>query len=516
MTGAPAGATGPDIAPLRQLAAVCAETGPLLTGPEAAAVASVARRLAEPQLRLAVGGRLNAGKSTLVNALLGQCLAGTGATECTRLVTWFRHGPQNRVRVVLRDGSEHQVPGAPGGGVPREPAALGSAADDIAELVVEAPNDALRQGFRIVDTPGMDSLSGLDEAALAALGRADALLYVMPHPGEGDQEALEALRRQAGQAVPAAAVLGVLSRIDALGRGGGDPWPTARRLAGRYAGRLSGLVADVVPVAGLLAQAVCCERYTEADTEAVRLLAARPAAELGEALYSADSFLSWSAGPLTAAERERLLSLLGRWGIEEAVNAYDGEPTSALLERLRTRSGVAALHERLREEFLDRADRLRAATAFRALHAVARTLPATGPADALHSALHRVGRHPVLRQAALAPALTAWANGRLPLDEEHAAALSSLARGATAAACLGLDPAASPERIAARAAEEARRWRLLEFQPPRLVGDHARAARELCEALYFTLRGPGPDAALGAEPDAAVRPGPLRGRGRRR
>nr|MDT0523101.1 ATP-binding cassette domain-containing protein [Streptomyces sp. DSM 41633] len=51
-----------------------------------------------------------------------------------------------------------------------------------------------------------------------------------------------------------ARALGVLSRIDELGRGTGDPGPQADRLCTTYARRLTGLVADVVPIAGLLAQ----------------------------------------------------------------------------------------------------------------------------------------------------------------------------------------------------------------------------------------------------------------------
>ena len=53
-------------------------------------------RLDEP-LRVAIAGRTKAGKSTLLNALVGERLAATDASECTRIVTWYRHALGYRV-----------------------------------------------------------------------------------------------------------------------------------------------------------------------------------------------------------------------------------------------------------------------------------------------------------------------------------------------------------------------------------------------------------------------------------
>ncbi|MFF2553850.1 dynamin family protein [Nocardia sp. NPDC058058] len=66
------------------------------------------RRLDEP-LRVALAGQLKAGKSTLLNALVGQDIAPTDATECTRLVTWYRNGPSPRVTAHATDGARADV-----------------------------------------------------------------------------------------------------------------------------------------------------------------------------------------------------------------------------------------------------------------------------------------------------------------------------------------------------------------------------------------------------------------------
>ena len=61
------------------------------------------RRLDEP-LRVAIAGKVKAGKSTLLNALVGEQVAPTDAGECTRVVTWYRDGATPRIVLHPRDG----------------------------------------------------------------------------------------------------------------------------------------------------------------------------------------------------------------------------------------------------------------------------------------------------------------------------------------------------------------------------------------------------------------------------
>ena len=61
-------------------------------------------------LRVALVGRVKAGKSTLLNALAGERLAPTDAGECTRVVTEYRHGPVPRVALHGRDGQVRALP----------------------------------------------------------------------------------------------------------------------------------------------------------------------------------------------------------------------------------------------------------------------------------------------------------------------------------------------------------------------------------------------------------------------
>src|ERR671939_1232208 len=92
-----------------RVADLCQGVGRRLGGTTQTQVLDVQRRLGEP-LRVAIAGRLKAGKSTLVNALIGRRVAPTEVGECTRIVTQFRYGTADRVDVVRRDGTRSSLP----------------------------------------------------------------------------------------------------------------------------------------------------------------------------------------------------------------------------------------------------------------------------------------------------------------------------------------------------------------------------------------------------------------------
>jgi hypothetical protein len=455
-------------------------------------------------MRVAVGGRLKAGKSTLANALLGQRLAATDVLECTMLAAWFRYGHQNRIEVRCHDGRVYHVPGEAGGGIPRDLTKLGVPPRQIAELIVEVANQRLARLYTIMDTPGIDSLSGLDDVALGALARADALLYVTPLPGDIDLAALEELRRQAqAHGITAVNVLAVLSCIDLRGDGISDPWPTARRLAERYAGLLAGVAIDVVPVAGLLAETVSGDEFTDVETTLLRRLATADPGDLRTAIFSEDTFTAWADGPLARTERQRLLALLGRYGIMAAVRAIReanaaGTPlsTAALLAVLRSQSGIDELVRQLEQRIVGSADRLRASAVIPLLDRIGSGPQGTATDAAalagMRAGLTQIRRHWLLRQARLVEALAELASGQLQLPPKAEHALKILAAGDCPARCLELPETAGPRAIRQAADQQVRLWQELEWWPAPAVRRWAQRARETCEALYFAASRPAP------------------------
>ena len=138
---------------IERVAQLIEENAARVPEPTRSEIIALERRLREP-LRVAVTGRVKAGKSTLVNALLGQRVAPTDISECTRVVTWFKYGHPERLVINLRGGGEHVSQLASGGVLPRE---LDVPVEQVASVHAYLANTTLRS-MTLIDTPGLGSV----------------------------------------------------------------------------------------------------------------------------------------------------------------------------------------------------------------------------------------------------------------------------------------------------------------------------------------------------------------------
>ncbi|WP_433783835.1 dynamin family protein [Actinomycetospora sp. CA-101289] len=498
----------------RRVAAACDE---VLTRPVPGAVREgvlrVRRELERP-LRLAVVGRVKAGKSTLVNALLGQRVARVDASECTRAVTWFSYGHQEKVVVHARNGRSWTRAFEADGYLPAD---LGAAPEDIASVEVVLCNEALA-GTTVIDTPGLDSLTadagarteellGLDGDSQRALQAADAVLFLVPQLTRSDDQRLRALaaamsRTAGASGFSPATVLAVLSRADTIDDGtatatldgSGDTWPAATVLAARYAEQLQGVAGGVVPVAGLLAEAADASLITDAVVDDLRRLAAMPEDDRELLLLSANLFASTPDVGVPEANRARLLGLLGLPGLRLCLaHLADGhEGAEAVSKRLRALSGIEAVHDAIRRLFTAQAD---AIGAHRALVALESLSFAPGAPAWMRDVVEEAREDPALQGLRERDVLVRWTRGELLLPPELAADLQALAHGADDATRLGgdpRDPAADREALGRRALAAATRW--LRFaNDPRTDLPARRAAevvRDSYTAAWERLAGP--------------------------
>ncbi|MGV0787768.1 dynamin-like GTPase family protein [Mycolicibacterium sp. XJ2] len=333
-------------------------------------------RLNQP-IRIALAGTLKAGKSTLVNALVGEDIAPTDATEATRIVTWFRHGPTPKVTANHRGGRRSNVP------IGRDPHEGGLTFDfatldpeDIVDLDVEWPAAELID-TTIIDTPGTSSLSrDVSERTLRLLvpedgvPRVDAVVFLLRTLNAADIALLKQIGELVGGSAGALGVVGVASRADEIGAGRIDAMLSAKDVATRFTAEMerTGTCQAVVPVSGLLA--LTARTLRQSEFVALEKLAGVDAAELTKAMLSVDRFVrDDSQLPVDAATRAALLDRFGMFGIRISIAVLRAgvSDSVALADELLERSGLVALREVIDQQFGQRSDLLKAHTALLSL-----------------------------------------------------------------------------------------------------------------------------------------------------
>lgn len=480
----------------------------LRDAPEAAAALRECRDRVDGPLRVALAGTVKAGKSTLLNALVGEEVAATDATECTRVVTWYRHDHAPTVHLTHRGPAGEQRDELP---VRRRRGRLeidlgAVAAADVTHLEVGWPARTLRAAT-LVDTPGTSSLSPDVSARTAGLltppgapPGVDAVVYLLRQLHASDVAFLRRLQETAsdpadegGAGQGAVGVVGVLSRADEVGAGRLDALVAARDVAARLAAgpELAGLCHTVLPVAGLLALGARTLRQEE-------YLAFRALAEVGRedlqlALLSVDRFTrADSTLPVNPELRDQLVHRFGVFGVRLAVALVRGGTPDApsLAAELRRRSGLDELRDALEVQLAQRSDQLKAHSALLATRGVLRANPVPGSADLLRrvdTLLADTHGFTELRLLGRLPAL------QLDLSVAEVAELTQVlgGHGAGVTERLGTDPDAPLELVRSRAVELAATWRSRAGRPlsDPATSQACRAAARSAEGVLAALRG---------------------------
>ena len=509
-----------DRALLSQVAELLRAAEARATTDEAAAALRAAQdRLAGP-LRVAIAGKIKAGKSTLLNALLGEELAATDAGECTRIVSWYAHADHPHVLVHPRDGDPVGVSFRRSGGA-LEIDLGGRTPEEIDRIEVFWPTGRLRD-LTFVDTPGIASLSEDVSARTLRLlnpedDRApavDAIVYLLRHMHSSDVRFLESFHDdELAKGTPLNAV-GVLSRADEIGSCQLDAMQTAERVANRYQGdpRIRRLCQVIVPVNGLLGYAAGTLR--EVEYRALATVAGAPAAEIGPLLLTADRFARAPTRiALTELERTHLLDRLGLFGVRLCIDLMlrgTVHSASDLAAELARRSGLNRLRQVLVRQFADRSQVLKARSALAAVRVVAASGGCDDP-DALLAAAEQItsGAH-AFEEVRFLDLLR---SGELELPADFAAELDRLLGGSghDPASRLGLSdgvggpvagdddteaqPGSGPGVVTRDAALEAlSRWRSVAENPlaGRGLQNAARVAIRSIEGVMMQFQSPNP------------------------
>ena len=439
-------------------------------------------------LRIAIAGQVKAGKSTLLNALVGERLAPTDAGECTRIVTWYRQGHRPRVAAYPITGGPRQLR------IDREDGALridleGLRPANVERLVVDWPSRGLADTI-LIDTPGIASLS-TDVSAKASgflvpedePSEADAVVYLMRHLHSADLRLLESFHDNGIARANPVNTIAVLSRADEIGVGRVDALMSASKIARRYRTdpRLRRLCQGVVPVAGLLAETSRSLHQHEFDELAA--LAAQPRADVEAALLSADRFGQHAGG-------YGLLERFGLFGIRLSlalIRQGFGDP-GRLAAELTRRSGIDELRAVFAAQFTQRRDLLKSRSALLAVDALLRKDSRPGT-EMLRDEVERVlaGAHEFTELRVLGALRSGVTDLSEPAMDEAERLLG--AGGAQSWSRLGLTPDVSRDQQRQAVLDALARWQRQAENPlaRKATIEVARVVVRSCEGMAAEL-----------------------------
>ncbi len=156
----------------RELADIATQLG--LPGLGEHILADTARRLDRAQLRVLVLGEIKQGKSTLINALLGEALLPSGVTPTTGAVVQIVRGEQLSRFLVGPDGTRKLLEPEPFARLAR------GKEEHIGTLLVTTQSEHLPMGVELVDTPGINDLERFRSLiSRGELPRGDVIILVL-------------------------------------------------------------------------------------------------------------------------------------------------------------------------------------------------------------------------------------------------------------------------------------------------------------------------------------------------
>ena len=455
-----------------EVAALVADVSPQLPPVAASSLQRRVDRFDEP-LRVAIAGRVKAGKSTLLNALVGRAVAATDAAECTKVVTWYRHGHARRAWLHRYGEEAKQV--SPKGSDITDLDLGGTPIADIERLEVEVPTPHL-QNLTLIDTPGTASISEQVSRRSHEFftpsereSDADVVVYLLRHLQANDTDMLEAFTERQFFASSATSAIAVLSRADEIGGGRADGIEIARRAANkmRQDPKIRPFVQTVVPVAGLLGYTAAT--MTQADYSLLGLLAAEPLDVTDRLLVSADRFVAENhLLPVSAGDRADLLDRFGFFGVKFSIAVMRHKRVTTatdLANILRDESGVEELAFLLENQFIGRAKLLKAQAAIVVLEQLGNELSGRESRhlrreiDRLRANAHG------LTELRLLEELRSGYEVQLTDDDREAAEHALGAYGVGPTARLRLSPTVSSRAILKNGTEEIDRWRLRLNEP---------------------------------------------------
>jgi GTPase SAR1 family protein len=173
-------------------------------------VKKILQKIESQRFRIAVIGEFSKGKSTLLNAWLGEEVQPVSITPCSGQITILKHGNQKRVICRYKNGHQEEIPFEKY----QEKVSISEDLDhddlkalseelghsNIKEIILEHPELTLcKNGVEIVDSPGLNEHPNRSDITQQLIQDTDAIIFLTssnPLLTQGERELLEDIRLQ--------------------------------------------------------------------------------------------------------------------------------------------------------------------------------------------------------------------------------------------------------------------------------------------------------------------------------
>lgn len=284
-------------------------------------------------MRVAIVGLIKAGKSTLMNALLGEQIVATGTVEATFNINWFKYARNSSIIVHFKDKRSPETKSL------AELQALTLRAQEnqnyllsIKYIEVRYPNEILKT-FNLIDTPGLDSFYEADSdntkdflqlhgEELTAItqkeaAQADAVMYLFSQSfSTSGKDIMEIFAGSTNGTTPINAI-GVLTKVDNYWSDYDEPMEGATKIVSRLSEhpQIKRLFYNISPICGLLASGV--QTLTDEEWKILQELARVPSDFLKSKLKVQERFIEreYSEIPVSPPKRLLVWQKLGQYGV---------------------------------------------------------------------------------------------------------------------------------------------------------------------------------------------------------
>lgn len=321
-------------------------------------------------VRVAVVGHIKTGKSTLINALLGETILNTGATETTLNVNWLRYASHTSLTIHFDNESrtpEHTSPEDFMAFIKQNSKDTFDYLSDVKYIQSSYPHPVL-QLFDLIDTPGRSSGNGNNAGEVLELVKnsptgaqehinADIVLCLFsPSLSADENPILEDLLQMKVAPINS---IGVLTKIDQYWSSHNDALDSGSQIISRLQNdhpRLGHLFFDIVPISGLLAWGA--QTLTSEEFVTLSQLAKLPEERIERLLANTTRFVTrdYEAVSISTEAKQAVFDRLGAYGIWRSCQILRSRVSDrqVLTQKLLESSGLPKLQRLILSAFGNR------------------------------------------------------------------------------------------------------------------------------------------------------------------